>query len=110
MIRLPELPAVGGSVRFPLDERREAFALRTADGVLRVYLNVCPHRAQPVDLGDGRLYNRAGEIECAAHGARFDPATGACLGGPCDGTGLLSLQIEERDGTAWLPTLPDRGV
>jgi nitrite reductase/ring-hydroxylating ferredoxin subunit len=106
MTKLPELPAPGGSVRFPTDDRREAFALRAPDGVLRAYLNVCPHRAQPVDLGDGRLYNAAGEIECAAHGARFDPATGACLGGPCDGQALQPLPIEEHDGSAWLSDLP----
>jgi len=100
--KLPELPALGGSVRFPLDARREAFAVRLPDGTLRAYHNVCAHRAQPVDLGDGRLYNAAGEMECAAHGARYDPATGACVGGPCEGLALSSLNIEERDGAAWV--------
>jgi nitrite reductase/ring-hydroxylating ferredoxin subunit len=81
----------------------EGFALRTAAGEVRAYLNVCPHRAQPVDLGDGRLYLPSGEIECSAHGARFDPASGACTGGPCAGTGLTSLRLEFHDGAAWLP-------
>ena len=43
-----------------------------------------------------------GRIECHAHGARFDPATGNCTGGPCDGRALTPLPIEERDGAAWL--------
>jgi nitrite reductase/ring-hydroxylating ferredoxin subunit len=102
MTKLPELPAAGRSVRFPLDERREAFAVRLADGTLRAYLNVCPHRAQPVDLGDGRLFNAAGELECAAHGARFDPSTGTCLGGPCEGQHLVPLEIDEMTGEAWV--------
>jgi nitrite reductase/ring-hydroxylating ferredoxin subunit len=87
------------SVRFPLDERTEGFAVRVGDEV-RAYVNICPHRAQPVDVGDGRLWVGA-EIECQAHGARFDPLTGACRGGPCDGRPLTALTIEERDGQIW---------
>ena len=89
------------SLRFPLG-RFEGFAVRDAGGDIRAYLNVCPHRAQPVDIGDGRLWLTSGEIECQAHGARFDPATGACTGGPCLGRGLTRLGIEERDGAVWL--------
>jgi nitrite reductase/ring-hydroxylating ferredoxin subunit len=91
----------GGSVRFPLP-RFEGFAIRDASGAVRAYLNICPHRAQPVDVGDGRLWLPSGEIECQAHGARFDPATGACAGGPCDGRALTPLPIDERDGSVWL--------
>ncbi len=88
------------SVRFPLGSF-EGFAVRVG-GTVRAYVNVCPHRAQPVDAGDGRLWLPSGLIECQAHGARFDPASGACLGGPCDGAALTPLAIEERDGAAWL--------
>jgi nitrite reductase/ring-hydroxylating ferredoxin subunit len=90
------------SVRFAVGAGWEGFAVRDATGAVRAYLNVCPHRAQPVDVGDGRLWLPSGEIECQAHGARFDPATGACMGGPCDGHPLTPLAIEERDGAAWL--------
>ena len=92
----------GGSVRFLLDAGREGFAVRAPDGTVHAYVNICPHRLQPVDVGDGRLWTNAGQIECQAHGARFDPGTGACTGGPCDGRPLTPLQIEERDGAAWL--------
>jgi nitrite reductase/ring-hydroxylating ferredoxin subunit len=61
-------------------------------------VNVCPHRAQPIDLGDERLFNAAGEIECQAHGARFDPATGKCVGGPCFASGLRPIEIVETEG------------
>ena len=91
----------GGSVRFPAGPGIEGFAVRDATGAVRAYLNICPHRAQPVDVGDGRLWLASGEIECQAHGARFDPATGACRGGPCFGAPLTSLPIEERDGAVW---------
>jgi nitrite reductase/ring-hydroxylating ferredoxin subunit len=80
----------------------EGFAYRAADGSVRAWLNVCPHRLQPVDLGDGRLFNRGGELECAAHGARFDPASGACVGGPCEGRGLTALDARELEGALWI--------
>ena len=93
------------SVRFPLPGSGfEGFAVRVGAEV-RAYVNICPHRAQPVDVGDGRLWVGA-EIECQAHGARFDPLTGACLGGPCDGAALTPLAIEVRDGAAWLAPSP----
>jgi nitrite reductase/ring-hydroxylating ferredoxin subunit len=96
-----ELP-VGASIRFPLSPARpyaeEGFAYRAADRTLRAWVNVCPHRAQPIDLGDGRLFNAAGEIECQAHGARFDPSTGKCVGGPCFWNELRAIEIAESDG------------
>ncbi|TMA13738.1 MAG: Rieske 2Fe-2S domain-containing protein [Deltaproteobacteria bacterium] len=91
-----------GSVRFSLGLGREGFAVLDATGTVRAYLNVCPHRAQPVDVGDGRLWLDSGQIECQAHGARFDPSTGACLGGPCDGSPLTPLAVERRDREIWL--------
>ena len=109
LFELSQLQA-GESVRFPLSTvegrfgpvQLEGFALRTRGGAVRAYLNVCPHRAQPVDLGDGRLFLPSGEIECSAHGARFDPDSGACTGGPCDGRGLTSIAVEERNGVLWM--------
>lgn len=86
------------SIRFPIDAQREGFAVRGRDGEWRAYVNVCPHRLQPVDVGDGKLFNARGEIECGAHGARFDPDTGACVGGPCEGSALSPLPIEVRGG------------
>jgi nitrite reductase/ring-hydroxylating ferredoxin subunit len=101
LFELAEL-RVRGSVRFALGDRLEGFAVLDASGAVRAYLNVCPHRAQPVDVGDGRLWLDSGDIECQAHGARFDPATGACTGGPCDGRSLTPLRVESRDREIWL--------
>ena len=100
--------APGGSIRFelpPLPGRfgpvlLEGFAVRTAAGV-HGFLNLCPHRGQPVDVGDGRLFVK-GALECQAHGARFDPESGRCTGGPCDGSGLKPLPLEEHGGAIWL--------
>ncbi len=76
--------------------------MRSRAGDVCAYLNVCPHRLQPVDAGDGRLFLPNGEIECSAHGARFDPASGGCTGGPCGSQALTPIPIEERDGAIWL--------
>ena len=102
-----------GSVRFELGPiagrfgpvQREGFALRLADGAVRAYLNICPHRGEPVDRGDGRLFTGGGAIECQAHGALFDPETGACRNGPCFGRDLEPLAVSEHDGVVWLETL-----
>jgi nitrite reductase/ring-hydroxylating ferredoxin subunit len=100
----------GGSVRFDLGAapgrfgpvQREGFALRLADGSVRAFLNLCPHRGEPVDRGDGRLFTGGGAIECQAHGALFDPATGACRNGPCFGRDLTPLEVTEHDSAVWL--------
>jgi nitrite reductase/ring-hydroxylating ferredoxin subunit len=94
------LPA-RGSLRFSLGGEREGFALRMDDGSVRGFVNVCPHRGQPVDVGDGRLFLGDGSIECQAHGARFDARSGRCLGGPCT-EGLTRLSLQERNGAVWL--------
>jgi nitrite reductase/ring-hydroxylating ferredoxin subunit len=104
---------IGGSVRFELGAmpgrfgpvQREGFAVRVADGGVRAYLNICPHRGEPIDRGDGRLYTGGGAIECQAHGALFDPGTGACRNGPCFGRDLTPLQVSEHDGAVWLTPL-----
>jgi nitrite reductase/ring-hydroxylating ferredoxin subunit len=104
-----DLPA-GGSLRFPLPPVRgrfgplavEGFAYRAADGTIRAWVNLCPHRAQALDLGDRRLFNSLGEIECHAHGARFEPTTGRCTAGPCPGASLQPVAIREQDDAVWL--------
>ena len=118
----PRLPA-GGSIRFELlseDALRghsglgygpaEGFAVRATGGAVRAYVNQCPHRASPVDLGDGKLYAKDGLLECQAHGAYFDPGSGRCLRGPCEGESLTPLDTEEREGAVWLLEGPEPRV
>ena len=81
---------------------REGFAVRTQAGAVRAFVNVCPHRGQPVDLGDGRLWDKAGLLECQAHGAHFDAVTGECVQGPCEGKSLTPLEVFEEAGEVFL--------
>ena len=107
-IRFALAPAAGRFGILP----REGFLILAPDGAPRAYLNLCPHRAQPVDAGDGRLFLADGALECQAHGAVFDPATGACLRGPCAGDALTPLQFAVADGAIFIeePGEPGSGL
>jgi len=99
--RSEDLPE-GGSVRFRIAVEGEvvpAFAVRLG-GLLRAYVNRCPHRFVELDLETNRFFHPDGErLLCRAHGAAFEVAGGRCLEGPCPkGSGLRSLHIVEEGG------------
>jgi len=74
------------------------FALRF-DGEIHVYRNSCPHLGVELNWLEDQFFDLDGAlIQCATHGALFDPATGACLAGPCRGQALERLPSEVRDG------------
>ncbi|HLV61644.1 MAG TPA: Rieske 2Fe-2S domain-containing protein [Fredinandcohnia sp.] len=106
MQRIPvEAPEEGKSVKFRVvvgGEEVEAFAVRFG-GVVRAYVNRCTHRDLPLDLGEGGFFSESGRtLLCRAHGARFDPSNGACVGGLCpEGSALRALRVEEREGALY---------
>ena len=61
------------------------------------YHNECPHAGRNLDYAPGRFLVRDGRLICAAHGATFAVADGACLGGPCR-NGLVAVPVEVVDG------------
>lgn len=74
------------------------------DGVLRAYLDACPHhggtpmawRTNAYLSGDGQ------HLCCHSHNALFDIETGDCILGPCLGQSLTAVEIREGDdGTVW---------
>ena len=78
-----------------------AFAVRYR-GAVHAFLNRCTHRGVELDWEPGAFFSRDGSaLLCATHGARYDPASGACLGGPCGGP-LAALDVTERDGGVYL--------
>ena len=80
---------------------RDAFVVRYR-GVPRAYVNMCRHQSLPLDFGDAVFFDGAGDaLVCVHHGARYEPASGACVAGPCEGSRLTSLEVEERDGELW---------
>ncbi len=70
------------------------------------YLNQCRHVPAELDWLPGQFFDDSGlYLVCATHGARYDPADGYCVSGPCKGKSLYVLQVEEREGRIyWIPT------
>lgn len=85
-----------------------AFAVRY-QGVVRAWVNACTHRAVELDLGGGQFFHPNGKLLlCRAHGAMFDPVTGACAGGMCArSSALTALSVVEEGGTIYLITGED---
>jgi len=95
----------GPGMRFELvrgAERLPAFVVRHA-GRVRAYLNRCGHIPVELDWQHGEFFDVSGlYLICATHGALYDPASGRCLGGRCNGKGLAALAVEEDDGCVYL--------
>ncbi|MGH8161220.1 MAG: Rieske (2Fe-2S) protein [Gammaproteobacteria bacterium] len=74
------------------------FLVRRGAAVSR-FTNVCPHMGNPLNWAPNRFLGRDGNlILCPHHGAIYDPLTGACRGGPCNGRGLTRWPMELRGG------------
>jgi len=95
----------GDGVRFELrqnGESRSAFAIRFA-GRVHAYLNRCAHIGVELDWQPGRFFDVEGMVLlCSTHGALYDPETGSCLGGPCQGGRLIPVAVEEIGGAVVL--------
>lgn len=67
-------------------------------GELKAYRNLCPHWSMPLDADTGEFFDRnKSALHCKMHGARFDPQTGECIMGPCEGDRLEELRVEVSD-------------
>jgi nitrite reductase/ring-hydroxylating ferredoxin subunit len=97
--------AVGQTVKFQFERdgiTREGFLANFA-GRLLAYENRCRHLPLSLDRDDNRFFAANGEhFVCQNHGAMFEPATGLCVRGPCEGVSLFPLKIETRGGMVWL--------
>jgi len=79
-----------------------AFAIRHED-LVQGYLNRCAHKLVEMDWEPGQFFDTSGQfLVCATHGALYEPASGACLAGPCQGAALVPLLLQEHDGAVWL--------
>jgi nitrite reductase/ring-hydroxylating ferredoxin subunit len=68
-------------------------------GVVRAWMNRCPHVGTPLDLWPNEFYAEDGRaLVCSTHGALFDPVTGACVAGPCAGDALVPLPVRREAG------------
>ena len=88
----------GKAVRFDLPEGHGSVSCFTVrfHGKVYAYLNRCPHQGTELDWNPGEVFDETGlYLICATHGAIFDPQTGLCVSGPCQGAHLKALPIEE---------------
>jgi nitrite reductase/ring-hydroxylating ferredoxin subunit len=88
-----------------------AFALRI-EGAVHGYLNRCAHVSMEMDWQPGKFLDSSKRwILCATHGAAYEPDTGRCVAGPCNGAHLVKLTVSEAQGVvSWYPTAYIRPV
>jgi nitrite reductase/ring-hydroxylating ferredoxin subunit len=61
-----------------------------------------------LDWQEGVFFGLMGhDLLCSTHGASYHPATGRCLGGPCNGSPLVKLKVEERAGSVYFMGFAD---
>jgi nitrite reductase/ring-hydroxylating ferredoxin subunit len=83
-------------------EQVPAFVVRF-QGRVHAYLNRCAHRSLELDWNEGDFFDAFGELLlCATQGARYAPASGTCVGGPCGRAGLVKLAVFEENGDVCL--------
>jgi len=100
-----ELAEGGCGVRFTVDRRgisQPAFVVRYR-GRIHAYLNRCAHLPVEMDWQQGEFFDHSGlYLICATHGALYAPESGRCLGGRCNGKGLMPVTVTEQDGKIFL--------
>ena len=104
------LAEAGTGVRFEVEyfgDIAPAFVIRK-HGVAHGYLNRCGHVAMELDWREGVFFDADGrDLLCSTHGATYEAASGRCLGGPCNGTPLVKLRLEERNGMVYFMGFDD---
>ncbi len=99
-----ELEEGGLGVRFEVrrgEQTIPAFAIRWR-GQVHAFLNRCGHVPIELDWQEGEFFDYSRlYLICSTHGALYDPATGACRGGRCEGRGLTAVPVVERDGAIY---------
>ena len=94
------LVEAGRGVRFEVDwagRKTPAFVVRH-QGKPRAYLNQCGHVGVELDWNEGAFFDVDGVyLICSTHGALYDPATGRCIAGKCNGKGLVPLDVVEEN-------------
>lgn len=96
--RVDEIEDPGARGFLPGERQDQVFVVRR-DGGIYVYLNLCPHQAQALELRKDHYLNAAKtEVICYAHGAHFDIASGECIDGVCEGQFLIEVPHRIEDG------------
>ncbi len=72
-------------------------------GEVHAYANICPHKGHPLNIKPDSFFTPdCRQLICVSHGAMFDPATGICGSGPCEGAQMTQLDCRVDGGTVWV--------
>lgn len=77
--------------------RRDVILVRRG-GLLRAYVNSCPHQGTPLETFPDQFMDADGLLVCSTHGARFRVEDGFCVSGPCAGKMLQAIVFTVDDG------------
>ncbi|MGA7179196.1 MAG: Rieske 2Fe-2S domain-containing protein [Thiobacillaceae bacterium] len=95
----------GQGIRFDVSiggQNLPAFVVRFK-GKPRAYLNQCGHVPVELDWLEGAFFDADGtHLICSTHGALYNPATGQCISGRCNGNGLTPLNVVEENNRIFL--------
>lgn len=77
------------------------------EGALYCYQNHCPHLGVPLNWQpDDFLSIERTHIQCATHGALFNPTDGYCVSGPCRDDQLITYPIEcDENDKIWIKVM-----
>lgn len=80
---------------WPDEDGQDRFFVVRYQGVLHAWRNACPHvPGAPMAWKRHAYLSPDGtQVMCHAHGARFEPATGLCVHGPCVGQSLQRVAL-----------------
>ncbi len=78
------------------------FAVRSSTEVY-IYRNNCPHLGVELNWVADQFLNYDGDlIHCSTHSALFEPETGFCISGPCNGENLQVVRHELRNNDIYI--------
>jgi nitrite reductase/ring-hydroxylating ferredoxin subunit len=106
-VLLCALDAIGEGAAKSFDIGGESIFALKLDGQVHVYRNSCPHLGVELNWLEDQFFDVDGALlQCATHGAVFDPATGECLAGPCRGQALERMKCHIADDRLYLDFAP----
>ena len=82
----------------PCSGREEECFIVNFAGTLHAYINRCRHVPMTMDWVDNQFLTEDGRfIQCATHGACYEPDTGECVSGPPFGQFLIRVPLSIED-------------
>lgn len=99
---LEEVPDGGGfEVAFGTGEDKFRILLLRQGARCWTYLNNCPHFSLPLNYRPQTFVVFDDAVVCAHHTAFFRFDDGACIDGPCAGTGLTAVPSVQSEGAIY---------